>query len=129
VRFEGGRFSTLALSDGQKRRLALLVAFLEDAELYLFDEWAADQDPHSKAVFYERILPGLKARGKAVVAISHDDRYFHLADRLLVMQEGLLVPADEAALLTGSLLKSAAHAPLLAATRAADAVATGAQAR
>lgn len=95
VRFENGRFSTLALSDGQKRRLALVVAMIENAEMYLFDEWAADQDPAFKNVFYNRILPELKARGKAVVAISHDDRYFHLADQLIVMREGLVIP-DEA---------------------------------
>lgn len=88
VGFKDGRFSTLSLSDGQKRRLALVAAYLEDAELYLFDEWAADQDPAFKAVFYNQILPGLKARGKAIVVISHDDRYFHVADRLIVMSEG-----------------------------------------
>lgn len=88
VRFVDGRFSTLALSDGQKRRLALVVAMLEDAHMYLFDEWAADQDPTFKDVFYNRILPELKARGKVVVAISHDDRYFHLADQLIVMRDG-----------------------------------------
>lgn len=97
VRFENGRFSTLALSDGQKRRLALVVAMLEDAEMYLFDEWAADQDPVFKGVFYNRILPELKRRGKAVVAISHDDRYFHLADQLVVMREGIIVREDATA--------------------------------
>lgn len=88
VRFVDGRFSTLALSDGQKRRLALVAAFVEDAELYVFDEWAADQDPAFKNVFYHQILPELKAMGKAVVAISHDDRYFQVADRLIQMDEG-----------------------------------------
>ncbi len=96
VTFKDGRFSTLSLSDGQKRRLALVIAFLEDAELYLFDEWAADQDPTFKAVFYHQILPQLKARGKAVIAISHDDRYFDLADQLIVMNEGRIASADEA---------------------------------
>lgn len=91
VTFEQGRFSTVSLSEGQKRRLALVAAWLEDAELYLFDEWAADQDPQFKSVFYNQVLPDLKARGKAVVAISHDDRYFHLADRLIEMNEGVLV--------------------------------------
>ena len=94
VTFKDGRFSTLSLSDGQKRRLALVAAFLEDAQLYLFDEWAADQDPVFKTVFYNKILPGLKAKGKAVVAISHDDRFFHLADRLLAMHEGKIVTTD-----------------------------------
>jgi len=96
VTFANGRFSTLALSDGQKRRLALVAALLEDADLYLFDEWAADQDPTFKAAFYGRILPALKAQGKAVVAVTHDDRYFHVADRVLAMHEGALVAADDA---------------------------------
>lgn len=81
-------FSTLALSDGQKRRLALIVAMLDDAQLYVFDEWAADQDPDFKRVFYCEILPDLKKRGAAVVVISHDDRYFECADELVMMEYG-----------------------------------------
>ena len=91
VSIQNGRFSTLALSDGQKKRLALLVAFLEDRDIYLFDEWAADQDPVFKQVFYHNILPELKARGKAVVVISHDDRYFSVADQILIMEDGKLI--------------------------------------
>ena len=94
VRFEDGRFSTLSLSDGQRRRLALLVSFLEDAALYVFDEWAADQDPSFKAVFYAELLPALRSRGKAVVVISHDDRFFGAADRVVEMAEGkVVIPA------------------------------------
>jgi putative ATP-binding cassette transporter len=92
VTFKDGCFSSLALSDGQRRRLALVAALVEDAELYLFDEWAADQDPTFKSVFYERILPELKARGKAVVAVLHDDRYFRLADRLIELHDGTKEP-------------------------------------
>lgn len=88
VRIENGKFSTLALSDGQRRRLALMVALLEDKNLYLFDEWAADQDPLFKEIFYRRILPELRQRGKAVVIISHDDRYFDTADRVVTMENG-----------------------------------------
>lgn len=94
VKLSDGRYSTLSLSDGQKRRLALVAALLENAQLYLFDEWAADQDPSFKAVFYHRILPDLRAQGKAVVVISHDDRYFHLADRVVVISDGRIT-ADE----------------------------------
>jgi putative ATP-binding cassette transporter len=88
---EDGKLSTLALSQGQRKRLALLVAWLEDRPVYLFDEWAADQDPQFKEVFYKQLLPDLKARGKAVVVISHDDRYFHLADRLVRIESGQLL--------------------------------------
>lgn len=90
VTFENNRFSTLALSDGQKRRLALLVAYLDDKDLYLFDEWAADQDPMFKSIFYNEILADLKSMGKTIVVISHDERFFQLADQMLVMEEGRL---------------------------------------
>jgi len=85
---EGRTFSTTALSDGQRKRLALLAALLEDKDLYVFDEWAADQDPAFKEVFYRQIVHELKARDKAVVVISHDDRYFNEADRLIFMEQG-----------------------------------------
>jgi putative ATP-binding cassette transporter len=99
VKIENGAFSTQALSQGQRKRLALVVAYLEDRPFYLFDEWAADQDPTFKDVFYRELLPELTARGKTVLVISHDDRYFHLADRLLKMDNGHLteitVPFNE----------------------------------
>lgn len=94
VKVENGRFSTLALSDGQRKRLALLVTFLEDRDIYIFDEWAADQDPMFKQVFYHHILPELRARNKVVVVISHDDRFFHVADKLLIMEEGQLIRTE-----------------------------------
>lgn len=84
-----GRISTLSLSDGQRKRLALVVALLEDKSIYLFDEWAADQDPEFKKAFYHDVLPYLKSRNKAVVVISHDDRYFDVADRIYVMESGV----------------------------------------
>lgn len=90
VRVRGGRFSTQHLSTGQRKRLALVVAYLEDRPFYLFDEWAADQDPEFKKVFYCELLPELKARGKTVVVISHDDRYFDVADRCLKLENGQL---------------------------------------
>lgn len=88
VRVERGTFSTTELSRGQQKRLALLVAYLEDRPVYVFDEWAADQDPVYKDVFYTELLPDLKARGKAVLVITHDDQYFHLADRRLKLEAG-----------------------------------------
>ncbi|NHZ80285.1 cyclic peptide export ABC transporter [Massilia sp. CCM 8695] len=90
VKIEEGRFSTTALSQGQRKRLALLTAYLEDRPFYVFDEWAADQDPLFKRVFYTELLPDLRQRGKAVLVITHDDQYFHLADRCLRLDEGKL---------------------------------------
>ncbi len=87
-----GHFSTTSLSAGQRKRLALLVALLDDRPFYLFDEWAADQDPQFRAVFYQHVLPELVARGKGVIAITHDDRYFDLADEVVRLKDGQLVP-------------------------------------
>ena len=85
-----GVLSTTELSQGQRKRLALLTAYLEDRSIYLFDEWAADQDPTFKQIFYHSLLPELKARGKTVVVISHDDRYYDVADRLVKLADGKL---------------------------------------
>jgi len=81
-------FTTLDLSTGQRKRLALVSAMMEDKAVFVFDEWAADQDPHFRHYFYETILPGLKEKGKTVIAITHDDRYFHIADTVIQMEYG-----------------------------------------
>jgi putative ATP-binding cassette transporter len=91
VSIRDGMFSTTDLSDGQRKRLALVVSFVDDKKIYLFDEWAADQDPVFKKIFYTEIVPELKARGKAVVVVSHDDRYFHVADQVLIMEDGKVI--------------------------------------
>jgi putative ATP-binding cassette transporter len=83
-----GRLSTLDLSQGQRKRLALLAAFVQDRPMYVFDEWASDQDPMFKQLFYRQILPDLKSRGKTVIVISHDDRYYDVADRVIKLESG-----------------------------------------
>jgi putative ATP-binding cassette transporter len=90
--YEDGRFSTLDLSHGQRKRLALLVALLEDRPILVLDEWAADQDPPFRQYFYETLLPQLKGEGKTIIAVTHDDRYFHIADRVVKMEYGEFVP-------------------------------------
>lgn len=91
----GGRLSSTRLSQGQRKRLALLVALLEERPILLLDEWAADQDPAFRAFFYRELLPELKAAGKTVIAISHDDRFFDVADRVLRCDSGRLFRLDE----------------------------------
>jgi putative ATP-binding cassette transporter len=90
VQIHAGQLSTTALSQGQRKRLALLTALLEDRPIYVFDEWAADQDPQFKDLFYREVLPELKRRGKTTIAITHDDRYFDLADRVITLEYGQL---------------------------------------
>jgi putative pyoverdin transport system ATP-binding/permease protein len=91
VKIEQGRLSSTALSQGQRKRLALLTAYLEDRPIYLFDEWAADQDPLFKEIFYSEFLPKLRNQGKTLLVISHDDQYFHLADRVIKLDYGQVV--------------------------------------
>jgi putative ATP-binding cassette transporter len=88
VKVENGKLSTIDLSRGQRKRLALLTAYLENRSIYLFDEWAADQDPQFKELFYLQLLPQLRERGKTVIVISHDDRYYELADRIIKLDYG-----------------------------------------
>lgn len=88
--FKNGEFTRQNLSTGQKKRLAMVIAHLEDRPLFVLDEWAADQDPEFRKHFYENMLPLLKRKGKTIIAVSHDDRYFHLADRVIVMEYGTI---------------------------------------
>ncbi|MDL2288983.1 ATP-binding cassette domain-containing protein, partial [Oscillospiraceae bacterium OttesenSCG-928-F05] len=85
-----GSFSSLNLSSGQKKRLAFVVSCLEDKPMVLFDEWAAEQDPEFRKFFYEELIAQLKDQGKGVVVITHDDRYFKHADRIIKFERGQL---------------------------------------
>lgn len=90
VEIKDKTLSTLELSQGQRKRLALLTAYLEDRPIYVFDEWAADQDPQFKQIFYYELLPRLKTAGKTAIVISHDDRFYHVADRVVKLNYGLI---------------------------------------
>lgn len=98
VALQGTAFTTTDLSQGQRRRLLLLAALLEDRPVVLLDEWAADQDPSFREFFYCDLIPALRAEGKTVVVITHDDRYFARADRILKIENGhLAAPAETTA--------------------------------
>ncbi|MEX3630184.1 MAG: cyclic peptide export ABC transporter [Burkholderia sp.] len=91
VKIEDGVFSTIDLSTGQRKRLALVHAMLEQRPIMMFDEWAADQDPTFRRVFYTVFLPELKRQGKTLIVVSHDDRYFHVADRVIRIERGQII--------------------------------------
>ena len=91
VSIRDGVFSTTDLSTGQRKRLALVSAWLEERPVLVFDEWAADQDPTFRRIFYTELLPDLKRLGKTIIVISHDDRYFDSADQLIRLQAGKVV--------------------------------------
>ncbi|SFQ81224.1 putative ATP-binding cassette transporter [Pseudomonas sp. NFPP07] len=88
VSVKDGAFTTTDLSTGQRKRLALVNAWLEGRPVLVFDEWAADQDPAFRRIFYTELLPDLKRLGKTIIVISHDDRYFDIADQLVRMKAG-----------------------------------------
>ncbi len=91
---EAGRITNTNLSTGQKKRLALILAQLEDRPVYIFDEWAADQDPQFRRFFYNQLLPEMKAQGRTVIAVTHDDHYFGCADRVLKMDYGRFLEGE-----------------------------------
>lgn len=89
VNIYNNSFSTTNLSQGQRKRLALIQSLLENKDIYVFDEWAADQEPSFKEYFYYNILPALKERGKIVIVATHDDRFYHTADRIIKFDSGM----------------------------------------
>ncbi|MGV8118932.1 MAG: cyclic peptide export ABC transporter [Candidatus Xenobiia bacterium LiM19] len=89
--YKDGRFSNLNLSTGQRKRLALITSLLEDKSIYIFDEWASDQDSHFREFFYDTILKDLSKKGKTIIAVTHDDRYWGTADRILKMELGRVI--------------------------------------
>jgi len=95
VHLDGKRFSTTNLSTAQRKRLALIASLLEEKPILVLDEWAADQDPYFRKKFYTEIIPTLKKEGITIIAITHDDRYYHIADKLYRMDEGRLVKENE----------------------------------
>jgi putative pyoverdin transport system ATP-binding/permease protein len=94
TRVVDGSLSTVSLSAGQRKRLAYAVSRLSDRQIYVFDEFAADQDPEFRRVFYRELLTELKRQGKTVVAVTHDDRWFDAADRVVKMEYGQIVEAS-----------------------------------
>ncbi len=95
VKIEDGSFTTTDLSTGQRKRLALINAWIEDRPILVFDEWAADQDPAFRRVFYTELLPELRALGKTIIVISHDDKYFYVADKIIQMNTGKMITEEE----------------------------------
>lgn len=83
------------LSSGQQKRLALIYSVLEDKDVFIFDEWAAEQDPEFRKYFYENIIPDLKSKGKTVIAITHDDAYYKYCDRLMKFNYGEMLVLDQ----------------------------------
>jgi putative ATP-binding cassette transporter len=90
VHMKDGKYSTMKLSLGQRKRLAMINAFLEDRDIYIFDEWASEQQSSFKQYFYEELIPALAAQGRAVLVVSHDEDFIHNATRIIRFEKGVL---------------------------------------
>lgn len=90
ITFHEKKFDTLDLSEGQKKRIALISTLAKNKSIYIFDEWAANQDPEFKHFFYKVLIPELSSQQKTIILITHDDRYLHVAQRVIKMENGLL---------------------------------------
>jgi putative ATP-binding cassette transporter len=91
IKYSDNRFSTYHLSTGQKKRLAMISALMEDRPVYVFDEWAAEQDAAFREYFYRTIIMDLKRNNKIVLCVTHDEKYFHIADKMLCLEYGKII--------------------------------------
>jgi putative ATP-binding cassette transporter len=95
VKIEGNKLSTINLSSGQRKRLALVISILENKPIMILDEWAAEQDPDFKRLFYREILPQLGREGRTIVLISHDDKYFDSSERIFKIDNREILPVEK----------------------------------
>ncbi|MFY0608071.1 MAG: ATP-binding cassette domain-containing protein [Cyclobacteriaceae bacterium] len=91
VKITNNRVSSIGLSSGQAKRLALVLSLLKNKEIYIFDEWAANQDSQFKHTFYYQLIPRLKQEGKTIILVTHDNQYFDIGDNLIHLNEGEIV--------------------------------------
>jgi ATP-binding cassette subfamily C exporter for protease/lipase len=77
------------LSGGQRQRIGLARAIYGEPELMVLDEPNAnlDEDGENELV---RAVQGMKAKGKTVVLISHRPGIVRVADRLLILHQGIV---------------------------------------
>jgi cyclic peptide transporter len=91
VQVDGNRISTTKLSQGQRERLAFAFACSYPSEIVVLDEVSSNQDAGFRNTIYHEILPELKSMGKTIIVITHDERYFQVADVMLKFEHGKLV--------------------------------------
>lgn len=97
IRSEG--ISRLDLSAGQRRRLALAIALLEDRNILVLDEFVADQDPEKREYFFRTLIPWLKQQDKSVIVSTHDLAWLECCDRVITFENGKMTEQPRAAFL------------------------------
>ena len=80
------------LSGGQRQRVAIARALAGSPPLVLADEPTAALDAVSGLEVTQLLLALCRERGTTVVVVTHDNRIFHLADRIVHIEDGHIVP-------------------------------------
>jgi putative ABC transport system ATP-binding protein len=80
------------LSGGQRQRVAIARALAGDPPVILADEPTAALDAENGRHVTEILRELARERGTTVVVVTHDNRIFHLADRIVYIEDGLITP-------------------------------------
>lgn len=84
------RTSPFLLSEGEKRRLSILMTVFLGKKVILFDEPTFGQDEKSRMVI-ANLIRELKTQGIIQIMISHDDSFIEeVADRVYQLEQGHL---------------------------------------
>jgi len=91
----GGKLASLPaqLSGGERQRVGIARALVGDPPLVLADEPTAALDASSGLLVTELLKELCRERGRTIVVVTHDNRIFHLADRIIHLEDGLLADA------------------------------------
>jgi putative ABC transport system ATP-binding protein len=81
------------LSGGQRQRVSIARAIAGSPPLILADEPTAALDAENGKLVTEILRSLAKERGHTVVCVTHDNRIFHLADRIVPIEDGI-IPED-----------------------------------
>jgi putative ABC transport system ATP-binding protein len=84
-----------SLSGGQKQRVAIARALVSQPKIVLADEPTAALDKKSGREVVELMQTLAKQKGCTILLITHDNRILDIADRIVYMEDGKLVPNIE----------------------------------
>lgn len=85
------------LSIGERQRVAVARALAGDPKIILADEPTASLDAANGTAVMTLLRDLARAQGKTVLTVTHDSRIFHLADRVIRMEDGRLLEEEFAA--------------------------------
>jgi putative ABC transport system ATP-binding protein len=81
----------MELSGGQRQRVSIARALAGSPPVILADEPTAALDAENGRLVTEILRELARERGTTVVVVTHDNRIFHLADRIVHIEDGLIL--------------------------------------